>query len=68
MREIIFLVEEGADGGFTARAYKDSIFTEGDDLDQLRTNVRNAVNCHFDKRTIPERIRLHFVREELISL
>jgi hypothetical protein len=68
MREIIFLVEEGTDGGFTARSYSDSIFTEGDNLEQLRTNVRNAVTCHFEDRTAPERIRLHFVREEVISL
>ena len=36
MNEIIFLIEEAVEGGYTARALGESIFTEGDDLDNLR--------------------------------
>jgi hypothetical protein len=36
MTEILFAVEEAAEGGFTARAVDHSIFTEADTLDQLR--------------------------------
>lgn len=47
MNEIIFLVEDAVEGGFNARALGESIFTEGDDMDDLRTNIRDAVDCHF---------------------
>jgi len=42
MTEIIFLVEEAAEGGYTARALGESIFTEADDLEELERNVRDA--------------------------
>ena len=42
------LIEEAAEGGFTARALGESIFTEADTLHALRQQVRDAVNCHFD--------------------
>ena len=35
MNEIIFLIEDAVEGGYTARALGESIFTEGDDLDNL---------------------------------
>ncbi len=66
MNEIIFLVEESAEGGYTARAVGESIFTEGDDLDAIRRNVREAVECHFNEDDKPKLIRLHFVRDEVI--
>lgn len=67
MKEIIFLVEEAPEGGYTARALGQSIFTEADTLDALREMVRDAVHCHFDEGTGPSVIRLHFVREEVIA-
>ena len=67
MNEIIFLVEEAVEGGYTARALGESILTEADDLDGLRANVRHAVDCHFDSDEKPKLIRLHFVSEELLA-
>ncbi len=49
MDELIFLVEDAPEGGYTARALGASIFTEADDLDGLREMVRDAVRCHFDE-------------------
>lgn len=49
MNEIFFLIEEAFEGGYTARAISESIFTEGDTLDDLKSNIREAVQCHFDK-------------------
>lgn len=68
MNEIIFLVEEAPEGGYTARALGQSIFTEADDLDSLNLQVRDAVLCHFDEGQAPSVIRLHFVREEVIAV
>jgi len=65
MDELIFLVEEAPEGGFTARALGAAIFTEADDMDGLREMVRDAVRCHFDEGQGPRVIRLHFVREEV---
>jgi hypothetical protein len=65
--EVIFLIQEAPEGGFTARALGESIFTEADDLADLHAKVRDAVRCHFDESSVPKVIRLHFVREEVIS-
>ena len=67
MDEMIFMVENAAEGGYTARALGASIFTEADDLDALRQQVRDAVRCHFEEGQGPKVIRLHFVREEVIA-
>jgi hypothetical protein len=67
MNELIFLVEEALEGGFTARALGHSIFTEADSLEELRRNVRDTVQCHFDEGKAPRVIRLHFVREEVLA-
>lgn len=66
MNEIIFVVEEAAEGGFTARALGESIFTEADTIEGLRDHVRGAVDCHFADNERPAMIRLHFVRDEVL--
>ena len=50
MREIIFEVTEAPEGGYDARALGHSVFTQGDDWDDLKDMVRDAVLCHFDDR------------------
>ncbi len=44
MNEIIFLVEEAPEGGYTARAVGQSIFTEAATIEELRNEVRDAEN------------------------
>ena len=69
MTEIIFLVEDDPEGGYTARAVGASIFTEADDVDQLREMIRDAVRCHFpDEDERPRVIRLHWIRDEVMAL
>jgi len=68
MSEIHFVVEEAPEGGYTAKAVSDDIFTEADDIPGLYANVRDAVRCHFDEGTAPGVIRLHFTREEVIAV
>jgi len=58
----------GAGGGVSARALGVSIFTEADDLEGLKANVRDAVRCHFDSSAVPKIVRLHFVRDEVITV
>lgn len=66
MNEIIFWVEEAAEGGYLARGVGQAIFTEADTLDDLKEAVRDAVRCHFEEGGAPSMIRLHHVREEVI--
>lgn len=66
-KELVFLVKDTPEGGYVARALRASIFTEADNLDDLREQVRDAVRCHFDEEQGPRIIRLHFVREEIIA-
>ena len=47
MSEIIFVVEETPEGGLTAKALDESIFTEAETIDELKINVKEAVECHF---------------------
>ena len=65
--EIIFSVQESSEGGFEARAIGHPIFTEADSMEELRDMVRDAVRCHFDADVRPAVIRLHFVKDEVIS-
>ena len=67
MTEVVFLVEDAAEGGFTARALGVAIHTEGETMDELRANVREAVACHFEEGAAPRAIRLHYVRQEVLA-
>ncbi len=51
-------VRESPEGGFEARALGAAIFTEADSVEALRSNVVDAVKCHFDPGTEPKAIRL----------
>ncbi len=67
MSEIIFTVTESPEGGYEARALGYSIFTFGETMDELKAMVQDAVRCHFDETERPPVIRLHFVKDEVIS-
>jgi hypothetical protein len=67
MSEIIFLVQDAPEGGYTARALGESIFAEAETVEELRQNVRDAVACHFEDGAAPGILRLHFVREEVLA-
>jgi hypothetical protein len=38
MKELIFVVEEAPEGGYTARALGESIFTEAEDIETLHNH------------------------------
>jgi predicted RNase H-like HicB family nuclease len=68
MTELIFIVEESLEGGFEAKAMGANIFTQGDDLKDLKLQIKEAVSCHFESADLPSIIRLHFVKEEVFSI
>ena len=67
MTEFVFLVEEAPEGGYTARGVGEAVFTEADTVEELRQAVRDAVRCHFEPGAEPKVIRLHLVREEVLT-
>lgn len=68
MSEIIFEVREADEGGYWARALGYDIFTQGEDWEQLRAMVKDAVQCHFaSEAERPKLIRLHYVRDEVLA-
>ena len=70
MTEIIFEVQENESaGGFSASALGFGIHTEAETVKKLRVNVKEAVECYFDRdEDGPRMIRLHFVRDEVLAL
>jgi len=66
--EIIFIIEESPEGGWTAKALGHSIFTEADSEDELKSNIKEAVNCHFEEENVPKILRLHFVKDEFLKV
>ena len=68
MDELVFEITQEADGGFTAECLTEGIFTEGDNWEELRSNVREAVAAfYFDRQRPPSTIRLHLVRDEVLA-
>jgi len=67
-KEVIFLVEEAAEGGYEAKALGYSIYTEGETVEELKKNIKDAVLCHFNENERPHLIRLHIVKDEVIAV
>ena len=66
--EILFEVTEAVEGGYDARALGYSIYSQGENWDDLKAMARDAVLCHFDEGEAPRVIRLHHVREEALAV
>ena len=66
--EIIFEVTEAVEGGFDARALGYSIFTQGEDWTDLKAMVKDAVLCHFGDEGETKIVRLHFIKDEAITV
>jgi len=68
MSELVFEVTQESDGGYCAECLTESIFTQADTWEELRANVVEAVNAFYFDGTPPARIRLHLVRDEVLSV
>jgi hypothetical protein len=68
MNELVFEVTQEEDGGFCAECPSENIFTQCDSWDAMRGNVQEAVHAYyFDKPQTSRRIRLHLVRDEVLT-
>jgi hypothetical protein len=66
MEEVVFIVEESVEGGYEAKCLGYSIITDGETIHELRTNVKEAMDCHFEDE-VKRIVRLHFVRDEVFA-
>lgn len=65
--EIIFAVEDSAEGGYEAHALGRAIVTQADSIEDPKAMVRDAVRCHFEDDEMSAIVYLHFVHDEVIS-
>ncbi len=68
MKEIVFEVGQEGDGGFIAKAIGESSFTQADSWDELKANVREAVQGYYFGTVPPASIRLRLVRDEMLAV
>ena len=68
--EIIFEVsDDEVVGGYSASALGYGIHTQAETIEEMRDNIREAVECYFDHAsTRPSVVRLQFVRDEVLAL
>ena len=68
MNEFVFEIAQESDGGFTAEALGESIFTQADSWEELKVNVREAVRAFYFDSAAPASIRLRFIRDEVLAV
>ena len=66
--EIVFSISQEEGGGYVAECLSEDIFTQGDTWEELRANVKEAVEAWYFDRQKPTSIRLHLVRDELLAV
>ena len=68
MPDVVFEAVQDADGGYCAECLTENIFTQGDSWDELRGNVIEATAAFYFDQPRPQRIRLHLVKDEILSV
>ncbi len=66
--ELVFEVTQEADSGYVAECLTESIITQGDTWEELRAMVRDATEAYFFDKPKPVSIRLHMVRDEVVTV
>ena len=64
----MFEIVQEPDGGYSAEWLTENIFSQGASWDDLRRNVREAVTAFFFDKEVATMIRLHLVRDEVLSV
>ena len=71
MSKITLQVERDEASGWSVASWdapgSGGITTQGQDLQELQANVREAVRCHFDEWEMPREIQLHFVADPVLT-
>jgi predicted RNase H-like HicB family nuclease len=65
---LLFVVQEDPEGGYTAKAPGYGIYTQGETMDELLANIKEAIQCHFEEGDIPSSFTLHTIKREVVAL
>jgi len=67
--ELTFEIRDAEEGGFCARALGHSIFTQAETWDELRANILEVTELHFEEEPgRPTSLHLRYIRDERIPL
>jgi predicted RNase H-like HicB family nuclease len=66
--ELVFEVTEEVEGGYSAECLTENIFTQGKTWEELRANAKEATEAYFYDGPKPKYIRLHLVRNEVLTM
>jgi hypothetical protein len=66
MSGLMFEVTEDIDGGYTAECLTESIFTEGDTWEELKANIKQAVEAFYFDGEKPSVVRMRLVKDEVL--
>lgn len=65
---LLFVVQEDPDGGYTAKAPGYGIYTQGETMDELLANIKEAIQCHFEEGQAPTSFTIHTIKREVVAL
>jgi hypothetical protein len=68
MSEVVFEGTKEATGGYDAESDTENLSAQGDTWEQLCENVKTTVERYFHDGPKPQSIRLHHVRDEVLTL
>ena len=63
MKLVKFDIYQDEDGGWCAKGIDSDIFTQGETLDELRENIKEAVEVHFEEELQTEAIKILTLNE-----
>ncbi len=64
--QLLFFVTEDPEGGYVAKAPKYGIYTQGESWEELITNIKEAILCHFDEGEAPASFTWQMVKREVV--
>lgn len=65
-RILQFVIEKAEEGGYIAKAVPFPIFTEGETLDEVAKNIREAVDCYFEEENNNPPVLVNFELPTLV--
>jgi hypothetical protein len=66
MSGLMFEVTEDVDGGYVAECLTETIVTQGDTWEELRANVKDAVEGFYFDGEKPSVVRMRLVKDEVL--
>jgi predicted RNase H-like HicB family nuclease len=66
--KLLFVVQEDPNGGYIAKAPGYGIYTQGETMDELLANIKEAIQCHFEEGKSPASFTLHSIKRQEVAL